>query len=68
MITIGLNFNPEGLKKSNFPPKGTTTFKILESETLIIADYKYAKSFKWLFIIEKILHRSYFSWINSHMT
>ena len=45
-----LNFKSWGTKKSNFPPKGPTSFQILGYETLIIADYKYAKILKFVML------------------
>ena len=72
VIKIALNFKSQGTKKSNFPPKGPTTFQILGNESLIIADYKYAKIFKFAMLDIKfqlkddnILYQFWiFDWMN----
>ena len=55
VIKIALNFKSRGTEKWNFPPKGPTTFKILGNETLNIADYKYAKIFKFAILDIKLI-------------
>ena len=50
-----MNFKSRGTEKSNFPPKGPTTFKFWEMKrVLIIADYKYAKNFRFAMLDIKL--------------
>ena len=46
VFKIALNFQPRGTEKIKLSSQGTYNFQILGNETLIIADYKYAKIFK----------------------
>ena len=54
-IKIALNFTPEGLKKSNFLPKGSTTFQNFGNETLIIAKYKYVEKIQFCCVGYKVM-------------
>ena len=47
VIQIALNFKSQGTEKIEFSYQGTYKFQILRNETLIIADYKYAKIFRF---------------------
>ena len=47
IIKNALNFKSRGTKKVELSSKGTYNFQILGNETLIIAEYKYAKNFKF---------------------
>ena len=43
VIKNALHFKSQGTKKIELSSQGTYNFQILRNETLIIADYKYAK-------------------------
>ena len=47
VIKIALNFKSRGTEEIKLSSQGTYNFQILGNETLIIADYKYAKTFKF---------------------
>ena len=49
-----LNFKSRGPKKIELASKGAYNFQILGNETLIIADYKYAKIFKFVMLDIKL--------------
>ena len=42
-----MNFKSGGIKQIEISSQGTYNFQIVGNETLIIADYKYAKNFKF---------------------
>ena len=44
-IKVALNFKSQGTKKFELFPQGTYNFQNLRNETLVIADYEYAKMF-----------------------
>ena len=46
LIEIALNFKFRGTEKIELSSEGTYNFQILRNETVIIADYIYAKIFK----------------------
>ena len=54
MIKIALNFKSQGTEKIELSSQGTYNFQILGNESLIIADYKYAKSFKFAMLDIKL--------------
>ena len=54
VIKIALNFKSRGTEKVELSSEGTYNFQILENETLIIADYKYAKNFKFALLDRKL--------------
>ena len=54
MIKIALNFKSRGTEKIELSSQGTYNFQILGNETLIIADYKYAKIFKFAMLDIKL--------------
>ena len=47
MIKIALNFKSRGTEKVELSSQGTYNFQILGNETVIVADYKYEKNFKF---------------------
>ena len=47
VIKIALDFESRGTEKIELSSQGTYNFQMLGNETLIIADYKYAKLFKF---------------------
>ena len=47
MVKIALNFKTRKNEKLELSSQGTYNFQILQNGTLIIADYKYAKIFKF---------------------
>ena len=47
VIKHALNFKSRGTKKIELSSQGTCHFQTLGNETLIIADYKYAKIYKF---------------------
>ena len=47
VIKIALNFKSRETEKIELSSQETCNFQILGNETLIIADYKYAKNFKF---------------------
>ena len=49
-----LNFKPQGTNKHKLSSKGVYTFQILGNETIIIADYKYGKIFKFVMLDMKL--------------
>ena len=64
-IKIALNSKSQGTKKFELFPQGTYNFQNLRHETLVIADYKYAKIFGFAIFDmklwlkeENILHKS----------
>ena len=54
VIKIALSFNPGGLKKIDLSSQGAYNFQILGNETLIFADYKYTKIFKFAMLDIKL--------------
>ena len=54
VIKIPLNFQSRGTEKIELASQGTYNFKILGNETLSIADYKYAKKFKFAMLDIKL--------------
>ena len=54
VIKIALNFKSRGTEKVKLSSQGTYKFQILGNETLIIADYKYAKIFKFALLDTKL--------------
>ena len=54
VIKIALNFKPRGTEKIELSSQGTCNFQILGNETLIIADYKHAKIFKFAMVDIKL--------------
>ena len=47
VIKSAFNYEPRGTEKIELSSQGTYNFQILGNETLIIADQKYAKIFKF---------------------
>ena len=54
VIKITLNFKFRRTEKIELSSQGTYNFQILENGTLIIADYKYAKIFKFAMLDIKL--------------
>ena len=54
VIKIALNFKSRGIEKVERSSQGTYNFQILGNESLIIADYKYAKIFKFAMLDIKL--------------
>ena len=54
VIKIALNFESRGTEKIELSSQGTYNFQILGNETLIVADYKYAKIFKFVMLDIKL--------------
>ena len=54
VIKIALNFKSRGTEKIELSSQGTYNFQSLGNETLIIADYKYAKIFKFAMLDIKL--------------
>ena len=53
-IKIALNFKSQGTEKMELSSQGTYNFQILGNKTLIIADYKDAKIFKFAMLDIKL--------------
>ena len=49
-----MNFKSQGTEEIELSYKGTCNFQNLGNETLIIADYKYAKIFKFAMLDTKL--------------
>ena len=54
MIKIPVNFKSRGTEKVKLSSQGTYNFQILGNETLLIADYKYAKVSKFAMLDIKL--------------
>ena len=54
MIKIALNFKSRGTEKIELSSQGTCNFQILGNETVIIANYKYAKILKFAMLNVKL--------------
>ena len=54
MVKIALNFKSRGIEKIELSSQGTYNFQILGNETLIIADYNYAKNFQVCYVGYKV--------------
>ena len=54
VIKNALNFKSQGTKKIELSSQGIYNFQIWRNETLIIADYKYAKIFKFAMLDTKL--------------
>ena len=54
VIKITLNFKSRGTEKNEISSQGTYNFQILGNKTLIIADNKYAKNFKFAMLDIKL--------------
>ena len=54
VIKITLNFKSRGTEKTELSSQETYNFHILGNETLIIADYKYAKIWKFAMLDIKL--------------
>ena len=54
VIKIALNFKSRGTENIKISSQGTYNFQILSNETVIIADYKYAKIFKFAMLDIKL--------------
>ena len=54
VIKIALNFKSQGTEKIEDSSQGTYNFQILRNETLIIAEYKHAKFFKFAMLGTKL--------------
>ena len=57
VIKIALNFKSRGTEKIKISSKAIYNFQILGNETLIIADYKYAKMFVFAVLYNVIAKR-----------
>ena len=51
---MALNFKSRATEKIELSSQGTYNFRILGNETVIIADYKYAKIFKFAMLDIKL--------------
>ena len=54
MIKIALNFKSQETERIELSSQGTYNFLTVGSETLILADYKYARIFKFAMLDRKL--------------